>query len=152
MKPLNGSPSNVPEALRKLANWVCHVNGRPINPITGKYASSTDPETWCEFATAWNRRKQYDGVSFALTLEAGIVGVDIDKCRNPKTGKLSAKAAQIAKLLDSYTEVSPSGTGIRIFVFGTIPRSRHNSKTGVEVYNRAKFLTVTGKRLEGYSK
>src|SRR5262249_26142506 len=52
------------------------------------------------------------------------------------------------KELNSYSEQSPSGRGIRIFARGTLPQGGRR-KPRIEIYDRARFLTVTGRRLEG---
>jgi len=52
------------------------------------------------------------------------VGIDLDKCRNPETGELEPEAQEIVRRMDSYTEVSPSGTGVHIYVIGTKPEGR----------------------------
>jgi hypothetical protein len=50
--------------------------------------------------------------------------------------------------LDSYTERSPSGRGLRLFAFGGLPPGQR--KLGdLEVYDDARFLTVTGHQLAG---
>ena len=78
-----------------------------------------------------------------LTADDPFVAIDIDHCLNDSGITDEAKA--IIKTLDSYTEISPSGTGIRIFVKGTIPR---NIKKGIEIYSHDSYVTVTGQRWE----
>jgi primase-polymerase (primpol)-like protein len=53
--------------------------------------------------------------------------------------------------LDTYTEVSPSGTGLRMFAFGTIPKALKRSAQGLELYKTGRFLTITGRHVEGTS-
>jgi hypothetical protein len=85
------------------------------------------------------------GVSFALNGD-GIVGLDLDDCRDPATKAIDSWAEQIIRRLRSYTEVSPSGTGLRIFVRGELPpEGRHKGQ--IEVYDTGKFLSVTGLKL-----
>ena len=55
-------------------------------------------------------------MGYVFSEGSGICGVDIDTCRNPETGELSPEAREIVELLDSYTEVSPSGYGVHIYV------------------------------------
>jgi primase-polymerase (primpol)-like protein len=78
-----------------------------------------------------------------VTEEDHIVGIDLDHCRDPKTGKIEPWAQDIIETVDSYTELSPSGTGIRIFVTANF-RSSINRKGGVEIYSTGRYLTVTG--------
>jgi putative DNA primase/helicase len=50
--------------------------------------------------------------------------------------------------LNSYTEFSPSGEGVRIFVRGSLPSGIAGKKRGnIEAYSSGRYLTVTGHRL-----
>jgi primase-polymerase (primpol)-like protein len=48
--------------------------------------------------------------------------------------------------LGSYAEVSPSGTGVKVFVRGKLPPGRRR-KGQIEMYDRGRFFTTTGHRL-----
>lgn len=50
--------------------------------------------------------------------------------------------------LDSYTEVSPSGTGLHVLLEGSVPSGGHR-KNGVEMYDGGRFFTMTGRHVEG---
>jgi len=88
------------------------------------------------------------GLGFVLTEVDGLVGVDLDNVFDPDTEKLLPWAEDIVMRLDSYTEYSPSKTGLRIFVKGDIPelgRKIGNHDTGaIEIYRSGRYLTVTG--------
>jgi hypothetical protein len=159
-------PHAIPAELRLLPRWACWKEepkpgpdkpGKP--PIrahdwsgTHVYARCDDSSTWSTFAEALAYRKLHlpddgpaSGVSFCLNGD-GIVGIDLDDCRDPKTNAIKDWAVKIIRRFGSYTEVSPSGTGIRIFLRGTLPpEGRHKGK--VEVYDTGKFLSVTGHKL-----
>ena len=85
-----------------------------------------------------------------LTSDNGFVGVDLDHVRDPTTGETQEWAQDIVDRLDSYTEISPSGTGLRIFVHGALP-SEGRKKGDFECYESGRYLTVTGEHLEGTS-
>ena len=87
-----------------------------------------------------------DGVGFVFDPEERIVGVDLDHCRDANSEELEPWAAAIVDRLDSYTEVSPSGTGIHVLVEGELPQGR-NRRGDVEMYDRDRFFTVTGAHL-----
>jgi len=72
------------------------------------------------------------------------VGIDLDDVY--QAGVLDELAQQEAMGLGTYTEISPSGQGLRLFVQGTLPRQgiRHGP---VEAYQTARFLTITGQHL-----
>lgn len=120
----------------------------PINPNTGKAASSTAPETWATAAQAWASKKRYRlaGIGYVFTLSAGVVGVDLDHCF--EDGQIRPYALEIVTALNSYTEYSPSGNGLHILVCGTIPHSITNKEQGIEIYNQGRYFTVTGKQYQ----
>jgi len=76
-----------------------------------------------------------------------IVGVDLDDCRDPETGDVDDAAQDIIARLDSYTEVSPSGTGYHVLITGELPDGR-NRRGSIELYDTARFFTVTGNHVE----
>ncbi|MFQ3319878.1 MAG: putative DNA primase/helicase [Natronomonas sp.] len=76
-----------------------------------------------------------------------IVGVDLDDCRDPETDDIDDDAQDIIKRLDSYTEVSPSGTGYHVLIRGELPEGR-NRRGSIELYDTARFFTVTGDHVE----
>lgn len=121
----------------------------PVNPHTGDYASSTDPTTWAPFDVAV-RRAQAEGWGLGFVFSATLnpfAGIDLDACRDPQTGLLVPWAQSIVAAFDSYAEVSPSQTGVKIIVRG---KPRKNGKksgaggTAVEVYGHARYFTLTG--------
>ncbi len=153
--------SAVPEEMKQHKCWVCWTkeerNGKmtkvPKNPNTGGSASATLPATWVTFSTA----KEYyrchtdgiDGIGYVFTEGNGVVGVDIDHC--VEDGRIIND--EIRELVDqcgSYVELSPSGTGIHMYVKGNWRETsgRKNNKIGadmaIEVYPSKRYFTVTG--------
>jgi hypothetical protein len=121
----------------------------PINPNTGGLAASTRSTTWssAEDAHAAVLRWSLTGVGFAFTDSDPYAGIDIDNCRNPDTGQIAEWAREIIRELNSYTEVSPSRTGVHIIVRGTVPAGRGNQvghgNGKVEMFSRARYFTFT---------
>lgn len=133
-------------------------DGKPAKvPLTpsGKAASVTDEGTWGQFAKAWRAygRGGYDGVGLVFHARDRLCGVDIDNCRDAATGEILAWAQDIITALDSYAEVSPSGTGVKVFLYADrLPLARKRVKAeggGVECYFEKRFFAVTGHRLPG---
>jgi CRISPR-associated exonuclease Cas4 len=81
--------------------------------------------------------------------DSGIVFVDFDDVRNPETGNVTAEVATLTDELGGYTEVSRSGTGLHIFVKGSLPDAHGsfiaNLDTGgsVEMYDHSRFVGCT---------
>ncbi len=129
----------------------------PINPRTGQKASSTDPSTWTSFddaVAACRRFTTLEGVGFVFTEDDPFCGIDLDDCRDVATGDLKPWGRRWIEALNSYTEVSPSGDGVKIFIRGRKPGKdcRKPYEDGeVEIYDHARFFTVTGQRLDGIS-
>ncbi|SIS15931.1 phage NrS-1 polymerase family protein [Natronorubrum thiooxidans] len=138
--------------------WICwreeNRNGDltkiPVNPKTGDFASSTDDRTWAtlEIALEYVSSARADGIGFVFTSTDPIVGIDLDKCRDPETGRPDPEAKEIVQQLESYTEVSPSGTGYHVLIHGDLPDGR-NRRGGVEMYDQSRFFTVTADHVDG---
>jgi primase-polymerase (primpol)-like protein len=86
------------------------------------------------------------GVGFMFHPDDGLAGADLDGCRDPETGRIESWALEIVEELDSYTEASPTGTGLKMFVRGELPPGRRR-KGPIEMYDRGRFFTTTGHRL-----
>lgn len=154
-------PDNIPAQLRAVPQWVAWKLGAPakvgdkprkipVDPFTGTAARANDPRTWGIFQAACDRwrRESLAGIGFMLS-NSGFAGVDLDDCVDPDTGVIADWAKQIAEDLCSYTELSPSGTGLRIIARGSLPPGRRRSGH-VEVYDEGRYLTLTGSHVGGF--
>jgi putative DNA primase/helicase len=145
---------NIPRVLRNLNRWVLwryeDREGKktkvPYDPRTRRKAKSNDPGTWTNFPTAYCTIERFDGLGLMLDGKDGLVGVDLDHCF--QDGLPLPWATEIVRAIDSYTEITPSGSGLRIFAFGGLPPGRRK-KGNIEAYSEGRFLTVTGRHLDG---
>jgi hypothetical protein len=138
----------IPAELRTLPQWAVHRAKAPRDPRTGRGAKSNEPATCSTFTEALAALPYYDGLSFLLTATDPYMCIDLDHCRNAETGAIESWAQRIIDLHRSYTEISPSGTGIHIWVRAVLPpegRKRGN----VEMYDDVRFITMTGNHLAG---
>jgi len=155
------SDGAIPDTIRAFEQWICwredDRNGKPTKVPIKPYrtsgtplASATDSDTWREFETALTYHRdsnaRTDGVGFVFDSESPIIGIDLDNCRDPDSKEVEPWAAEIIDRINSYTEVSPSGTGIHILVEGVLPAGR-NRRGDVEIYDQDRFFTVTGAHL-----
>lgn len=117
----------------------------PVNPRTGGNAISTNAGTWGTLQDAERRamRDSLPGVGFVLTAADDFTGIDLDKVVDA-SGDLVPWARAIVELGESYTEISPSGRGIRMIVRGKVPATVKSDAAGVEVYRDKRYLTITG--------
>ena len=148
----------IPQSLRAIPRWVLWRNVQRTKPnrqkvwaklpmtVDGSAASSTDPSTWTDFDTACDAfiMGGYDGLG--LVLGADVHGIDLDDCRLP-SGELSPLADEVLARVQGYAEVSPSGTGIKVFALTNLDSSRTKKEVGVELYKDGRYFTVTGHSL-----
>lgn len=119
----------------------------PYQP-NGRPARSNDSSTWSSYAAASAAlaRGGYDGLGFMFGMSTA--GVDLD--HHVENGVLDDFAQAIVDELDSYTEYSPSGTGVHILFLGTKPEGNCKDQAlGFEMYGNARFFTFTGKHVPG---
>ena len=90
----------------------------------GYRASANKPSSWGTRAVAEKRAallpRPYGtggiGLEFTTLPDGRCTGgIDLDSCRDPASGVLLAWAQKFVDQLASYTEVSPSGTGVKTF-------------------------------------
>lgn len=95
-----------------------------------------------DHAIARYLRGAYDGIGLALLPELKIVALDFDNCRT-SDGRLTGPV--LACLGSTYAEVSPSGTGVRMLVRGSMSDSKSKQ---LEVFSTKGYVTLTGARLD----
>lgn len=122
--------------------------------VNGQSASSTNPSTWTDFNSVEYEYKQnptkWDGVGFVFSDADNLVGIDLDDCLDPTTHEFTNPASkEIALRLNGYMEVSPSGTGVKIFTRGNFSNAHVDHSIGLEVYSKARYFTVTGQYISG---
>lgn len=172
---LSVEPSGLPLDLRSRPSWVPwayepDAAGRllkvPYDARTGGRADPTDPRTWGPFDAAYDyycahRLDGRGGVGvvfprLSLTPPAErLVGLDLDGCRDPRTGELDPFAADVLRSFGSFTDVSPSGTGVKAIARGWIdPNGRKRSGSRdphrVELYCEGRYFALTGVPAPGY--
>lgn len=152
---VNRVSKNFPSELQAVDQWVVWKYvpdpGKPkprkllFNPHNGKAADSTDTSTWGTFAEAISAylSGDYEGLGFVFSEDDPYCGVDLDNCI--EGGEIEGKRGEWMRLLDSYSEKSPSSKGIHTFVRGVLPpEGRKNPALGVEMYDSERYFTVTG--------
>lgn len=143
--------------LRTLNRWLCWkiyprpdggLEKEPRNP-NGGMAACDDPKTWVDYKTAKTAvaNRKYDGYGLVLGKEVGLVIVDFDHCRNPKTGVVDDWTLEEIKKLNTYTEISVSGTGLHALAWGEIPYNL--KRNGGEIYSSDKMFVLTGDVFNG---
>ena len=141
--------------LKNTKQWICHLNKVPKSPLYNGNASPTDSSTWGTYEQAVKACKEYNysGIGFVFTAETDFCGIDIDHCID-ENGEIHKNALDILSTMDSYAEISPSGTGIHILYKGKIHDEWKKKKTNaldkgihLEMYQKDRYFTVTEERL-----
>jgi primase-polymerase (primpol)-like protein len=165
--------SEVPELLQNINQWVLWkivVRGGKETKIPWSVfdqpASSTDPATWSTFESVVMRyqRGYHAGIGFVFERNDGLAGIDLDSCRNPETGEIAGWAQQwIDKSEDAYAEVSPSETGVKIWIKADMHLEKGRNikideqplvpgkKPGIEIYTHGRYFAVTGHKIKGFA-
>ena len=158
--------ANVPNELVTLDRWI--LFRLELNLDTGKYtkvpyqvnrfgASINNPNHWSSFDTCLKvlnqtskQTKPFDGLGFVFN-DDGLVGIDFDKIRNPQNGEIEPVALQIIDSLEGYKEISISGNGVHIITRGkpSWTGRRQINDFGIEVYDRARYFTMSMNVFEG---
>jgi KaiC/GvpD/RAD55 family RecA-like ATPase len=158
--------SSVPTELKQRKQWVLwkliERHGKPTKiPFqpSGEPASSTGRETWSSFKSVVESMDGYAGAGFVFDANDCYIGIDLDGCINPETKVVEQWAREVVIQMQSYAEISPSGTGIKIFASSAV-RWPHRKKIelpypavcdkqpAIEVYDHGRYFAVTGKRLK----
>ena len=133
--------SNIPDELKGCRNWVCWTGESkiPLNPHTGRNAASNNPETWGSFDEAIEAcdRYNFDGIGFVFS-GGKYFGVDLDHCID----KVDF-CDEFTETLQSYAEISRSGSGLHIICKGELP-SGARRKGNVEMYSSGRYFICTG--------
>lgn len=122
--------------------------------VSGQPASSTNPATWTDFPSVQHAYEQdpekFAGIGFVFTQTDNLIGVDLDDCFDHVTARFTNAALQhISDSVEGYHEISPSGTGIKIFTRADLAHAHVDHSQGLEIYPQGRFFTVTGHYLGG---
>lgn len=158
----SGIPNEL-KAMRRWAPWQAVFNVKrgkfdklpksAVHPEIG--ISTAAPEKWFshdDALTAYIKSKRMlSGICFLMTGIEGVVGIDLDNCLGAD-GVVAPWAQEVVRAANSYTEISPSGRGLRIFALGLSDGPDWtNNEVGIEVYvgSTPRHLTVSGRVLPG---
>ncbi|HRH55418.1 MAG TPA: AAA family ATPase [Candidatus Paceibacterota bacterium] len=114
----------------------------PYTP-QGAMASSTNPELWSTYEEVVEAVGGFDGIG--IVFNGDLLGIDLDHCIR-EDGSLPPEIEEIVKAAKTYTEVSPSGTGLHLYLRLTERMELTRNRSGnYECYTSGRFFTVTGK-------
>lgn len=161
-----------PDDLVEIDQWVLWRRERDTKVpyrVDGRRASTTNPRDWSDYATVikvfGHRSHEYAGIGFVFNEADPFVGIDLDDALEDTTGNPKpCIRPMIERFSDTYMEVSPSGLGVKIWCRGKLPAavgkifidSRGDTTSvscangcGIEIYDRARYFTVTSQVFRG---
>lgn len=149
----------IPDDLRRYRQWVLwryepgddkprkvpyYVSGGRRSGVQGSENDLAQMASFDDAVKAF-RVGGFDGVGLAIVQNSPIKAIDIDNCVD---GDLLPEAEAIVNEADSYAEISPSGGGVRILVYGVLPSRKAMNRYGpgrhLELFGSSGFVTVTG--------
>lgn len=159
-------PNAIPSLLKEQVRWIVWYagpiksNGRfdkiPCDPTSGRNINPHKVQNWLTFVHALNAHRAGvgSGIGFVLSTDVPItingvpnfiIAIDLDGC----SSWIAEVEAVWLKLGETYAEVSPSRTGVRMFALSKEPFENDNDGHGRELYSRGQFMTVTGRSGRG---
>jgi Primase C terminal 1 (PriCT-1) len=153
----------VPDDLAERDPWVLwryeDRNGRSTKvpyQVGGRRASSTDPKTWTSFEAATSEWRcapnRYTGLGFVFSSSDPFCGIDLDDALDPAGRPKPWAQGIVERFCDTYMEISPSGTGLKLWARGNVPANLGGAGVGdgqIEIYDHARYFAVTGRAFRG---
>jgi putative DNA primase/helicase len=169
------------QALASAPRWVAYsgapkgegkIDKAPLSPKTGRLAYNDKPASWGTREAAEQRAKalRAEGHKPGVGIELGdlgdgtaLCGVDLDGCHGTA---LDPWAQVICDRFQTYSEVSPSGEGVKLFfrvktddlpairkAMGTEHRKtwKLGDHEGMELHLSNSYYTVTGRAYGGHT-
>jgi primase-polymerase (primpol)-like protein len=125
------------EVLKAYPQWVLHDKKKiPFQVGTGHFAAVDNPKTW----TTYDKVTGHPRKGFVLTEKDPFTVIDLDHCIDAH-GQVKSEISRILLYFQSYTEISPSGTGFHIWIKGKMPNAI--KRTEFEIYSNLRYMTVT---------
>jgi primase-polymerase (primpol)-like protein len=158
--------SNILPILKNSSQWVCWAYDAnddfvPLdigdyNPITNRYSPSSyrDPSIRMSYKKAKNSANDTDlinGVGYVV-INTNFSYIDIDNCVEPSSGAIDPEVLELVKKIDSYTELSISGTGVHVYCKGDSPSygwTPDDNEYDISVFDGS-WAVVTEDHLEGF--
>lgn len=164
---MNISILDVPTSLLEKRNWVVWKtvlrHGRktklPLDAKMPRAARVDDESTWSTFSAARlaARKDPYLCVGYMFKKGEGIFGIDFDSVID-RNGKIAPWISPFLDQFPTYWELSPSGTGLKLWALGDYSQTglsvplglamSNEKRCRVEVYGWGRYFAFTGRRLQ----
>ncbi len=157
------NPVGIPQELKDRSQWIVwRFEGNGTKPTKVPYiaalkngvltyrASSRNPKHWNSFDKALKIYKNSDasGVGYVFSEDDPYAVADFDDAL--KDGVVNEKVAEWLEELNTFTEISVSGTGFHVVCEANVGAGA--SIPGYEVYDRSRYIAMTGNVFAGRDK
>lgn len=148
--------NNIPQILKERGQWALWTGDKEPTKLNG-YAMKWRKEP--ESRLTWQQVEPFYKIGWFVEPEVGIIVIDFDGCRNKATGEIHSMVKAWIDQAHSYAEISQSGTGLKLYVLGSIPYNKavktvdvpwkdmYPEHTGIEIYAKSRFIAITGYKL-----
>lgn len=147
--------SNIPECMKNRDQWCLwrykYIEGKkpkkpPYSALTGKQFNVVDEDMYTDFISCVTKFNEYDGyfngIGFCLIESDPYFVIDYDDLNEREYFN---KHINHINKIDSYIEYSPSKTGVHaIFYDNYNGYGIVNREDNIEIYTRARYITMTG--------
>lgn len=120
--------------------------GNFVNPTQGHSSFEVVTNT-LDSALENKNKSQISGIGFSIV--PPFVAIDFDHVLDEDENIIDPEIEAIVCELNSYTEVSPSGTGLHVFVMTDAADLKSGRSDVGEIYFNNRFMTVTGNIWQG---
>lgn len=159
----NINPESIPLELKNRNQWLLFkvkLVGEKLKKYPFTVQNNMDSwnlaENQSSFEIAYRtftNNSNYAGIGFAVTENDPYTCIDFDRVYNPTSEEWNQQALEEIKKLNSYTEFSPTRTGVHVFVIGKMKKAGRKKNqpdgTGREMYSSLRYMTVTGNHMPG---
>jgi len=123
--------------------------------LNGRRAANDNPATFSTFAECERALDSFDGIGMELgcwpEAPTPIVGVDGDECVNAE-GKFSPESREVVIALNSYSEFSPSKSGVHVWCLAELGGRKGVQRPfpgfkQIEIKGNGFYHTFTGRHL-----
>jgi putative DNA primase/helicase len=133
------------DELKAQKRWIVHLAKAPYYPGRGA-VSVKDTQFHMTYDEAVKLTQQDQRLGIGIVLGDGLAGIDVDGAVEPD-GTLPQWLEELLRDLNTYAELSPSGTGVHILAqsapFTAVKASGRAAKRGIEMYAQDRFFTFT---------
>lgn len=172
------APFLIPEELVDLEQWITYALEEEDSKMAKKphatkvsegdygkfvkWAGVRSPDQFVDYMTAYKFVKRVNtsdeinttlkGMGLVITEDDPYVAIDLDDCVDEQ-GHIKDFANKFLGSLDTFWEISQSGTGLHAIVKGELDPDykNRNDDLGVELYEEGRFIAMTGDRVKGTS-